>query len=273
MKSAAKHASCLQRLEASAGARDKLRDVFGGRCRYERPHCTHLLDSTLLHHDNVVGEPSGFREVVRHQQRGDRQASTKPVERLVELSTRDGIERSERLVEKNDARPRRNASGESDTLTLPARKLVRESGAELPRRQSHELERSPRSGERIAHALKDGNERDVSQNSPVREKSAVLLDVADSTAQLNCRLGANITVADLYLAAFRLDQPVEATEKRRLSRTAFSNERNGSARRDIDAHTIERDDVPEAVRDIPCCQRNRHGLKSDSEKARPLSPP
>jgi hypothetical protein len=191
----------------------------------------------------------------------------------VEVSARDGVECSEGLIEKNDARPRCNAPRESDALTLAAGQLVWEPGTELPRRQSHQFERLARRINRIAHVLKNGNERDVSQNSPVREKSAVLLDVADSPAQLNRRLSANIPVADLYLAAFRLDQPVEATEKCRLARTAFSDECDGSARRDIDAHTIERDDVPEAVRDIPCCQRDRHGLKSDSETARPLSLP
>jgi len=101
----------------------------------------------------------------------------------------------------------------------------------------------------------------------------MLLHVANPATQLNRWLRTNIPVADYHFAVFRLDQPVEATEKRRLARPAFSNERDRSARRDIDAHTIESDDISEAVRDIASCQRDRHGLKSDSETARPLSPP
>jgi hypothetical protein len=135
----------------------------------------------------------------------------------MQLSARDGIERSEGLIEKNDARPRRDAPGECDALTLAARELVREPGTELPRRQSHQLERLPRRVDRIAHALKNGNERDVSQHSPMREKSAVLLHVADPATQLDRRLRANIPVAYYHFALVRLDQPVEAAEKRRLA--------------------------------------------------------
>jgi hypothetical protein len=191
----------------------------------------------------------------------------------VKLSTGDGVEGPERLVEKDDARPRGDAPSECDALTLPAGELMREPGSEVISRQSHQRQRLPCGVERIFHPLQNGNERDVSQNSPVREKPAVLLYVTYSAPELDGLLRTDISVADFYLAAVRLDQPVEAAEKRRLARSALAHQRNGSPGGNIEAHVIERDDISKAVRDIPRCQRDRHGLNSDSGTARPLSPP
>jgi hypothetical protein len=81
----------------------------------------------------------------------------------------------------------------------------------------------------------------------VRQKPAVLLDVSDSPAQQHSGLCANISVADHDLSALRLNESVEAAEKRCLSGPALAHERNGASGWHIDADIIERDYGPEAM--------------------------
>jgi hypothetical protein len=75
----------------------------------------------------------------------------------------------------------------------------------------------------------------------VRQKSTVLLDVSNSPAQQHSGLCANIFVADHDLSALRLDQSIEAAEKRSLAGSALADERNRASGWNIDAHVIERD--------------------------------
>jgi hypothetical protein len=95
----------------------------------------------------------------------------------------------------------------------------------------------------------------------VRQKSAVLLDVSDSPAQRYGGLRANIFVTDSYLSTLWLDEPIEAAKKRRLARPALTDERNGAPGRNVNAHVIERDYGPEAMRDIPGGEGFRHALR------------
>ena len=81
----------------------------------------------------------------------------------------------------------------------------------------------------------------------MREKPAVLLDVSDFPAQQYSGLGANITAADFYLPTQRLDESIEAAEKRRLPRPTFTDERNCVSGRNINAHFVERDYRAEAM--------------------------
>jgi hypothetical protein len=81
----------------------------------------------------------------------------------------------------------------------------------------------------------------------VRQKSPVLLDISDSSAQQHGRLSANIFVADNDLATLRFYKSVEATEKRGLSGPALADERNGPSAWNVDAHIVERDHGSEAM--------------------------
>jgi hypothetical protein len=106
----------------------------------------------------------------------------------------------------------------------------------------------------------------------VGQKSAVLLHVPDSPSEQHCGLSAYILLAHHYFAPLRLDQSVKAAEQRGFARSAFSYQRYGVSRRNVNAHVVERDDAPEVMRDIPRSQGSRHALKSDSSQAEPLSP-
>ena len=103
----------------------------------------------------------------------------------------------------------------------------------------------------------------------MREKSAVLLDVSDFPAQRPRGLSANVSVPDSSLSTQRLDEPVEAAQKCRLTRSALADESNGAAGRNIDAYSSECDHGAEAVRDVPGGERRGHVLKTDSDSPWP----
>ena len=103
----------------------------------------------------------------------------------------------------------------------------------------------------------------------MREKAAVLLDVSDFPAQRYRGQSANISVADSYLTTQRLDEPVEAAKKSRLTRATLADESNGAAGRNDDAYVIECDHGAEAVRDVPGGESRRHALKTDSHSPLP----
>jgi hypothetical protein len=63
-------------------------------------------------------------------------------------------------------------------------------------RESDELQCMQRGVGWVRHFLEHWYELDVSKHSPVRQKSAVLLHVSDSSAQQYCGLCANILFAD-----------------------------------------------------------------------------
>ena len=103
----------------------------------------------------------------------------------------------------------------------------------------------------------------------MREKPTVLLDVPDFPAQRYRGLSANVSVPDSYLPTQRLDEPVEATKKSRLTRSTLADESNGAAGGNVDANVIECDYGTEAVRDVPGGERRRHALKTDSDSPWP----
>lgn len=75
----------------------------------------------------------------------------------------------------------------------------------------------------------------------------MLLDVSDFPAQQYGGLGANIPVADSYLSTQRLNESIEAAEKRCLARPALADQGNRAAGGNLDADIIERDNGAEAM--------------------------
>jgi hypothetical protein len=142
----------------------------------------------------------------------------------------------------------------------------------LGRGKSDKIERTPSGVGRVRHVLKDRNQLDVAEHSPVGKQSAVLLHVPDSAPQEYGRLRLDILIADHHFPTLRLHKPVEAPKKRRLSRPAFAHERSRAARQNLDAYIVESDDTTEMMRYIARRKRDRHGLNSDDSTAEPLSP-
>jgi hypothetical protein len=114
-------------------------------------------------------------------------------------------------------------------------------------RQSYELERIRGCDCGVRHLAKRRYERNVPKDSPVREKPTVLLDVSDFPAQRYRGLRANVSVPDSYLSTQRFDEPVEAAEKSRLTRSTLTDQGKGAAGWNNDAYVIECDHGAEAV--------------------------
>src|SRR6266550_9395878 len=120
-----------QCLESRARALDQMGDVIGGGSTNEVPHAATLLDLSPSHHHDFIRQTRRFCQVVRYKKCRDRKILAESVEGLLQLGTRDGIQRSERLVQQHHAGPGRDAPRQCDTLTLATRELVRESQLEL----------------------------------------------------------------------------------------------------------------------------------------------
>src|SRR5438552_4024411 len=91
--------SCAESLEACPRTLDQSRDIFGGRCANQLLQPAPLFDPPLPHHDDFFSQPTCFGQVVRHQQRCNREVSPKMIEAFLKLGTRNCVESSERLVE------------------------------------------------------------------------------------------------------------------------------------------------------------------------------
>lgn len=70
-----------------------------------------VRDATVLDHEDAVGKGYGFRYVMRHQDRREGLILPDPFEQPLHRDPRQGIERAERLVERQyagtaDQRPR-----------------------------------------------------------------------------------------------------------------------------------------------------------------------
>src|SRR5206468_7512098 len=119
--------------------------------------------------------------------------------------------------------------------------------ADLSSRKTDELERITRPGFDIRLAPQPWHQRHVFQYAPVWNEPAVLLNVPDSTAQLDHVLLANVLVADHYITTKGLDQSVEASQQRRFARSALSDQSGCTACRNIDAYTTQGDDVAKTM--------------------------
>jgi hypothetical protein len=117
--------------------------------RDQVPHTSTLFDSALPHHDDFVSKPCCFSYVVCHQQSRDRQLPAQHIERLVELSARNRIECTERFVEEDNARFRRDTPRECHTLALSARQLVRKPVCVFSGRKPNQLESLPSGNHRL----------------------------------------------------------------------------------------------------------------------------
>src|SRR6185436_18322633 len=118
--SAERRFSRQQRLESSPCALDKMTDVIGGWRTNEVPHGSPLLDLATSHHHDFVCQTRCFRQIVRHEERRDRKILAQRVECLLQLGARDGVQRSERLVEQYYAGSSRDTSRQCNALTLAA---------------------------------------------------------------------------------------------------------------------------------------------------------
>ena len=134
-----------------------------------------LEDPAVDDHADLVGERGGVLEVVRDEDRRQRELAEQLVELDPHRRLRVGVERRQRLVEQEDARLERERPRERDALALAARQLA-----------DARSRRGARSGTaRAARATGDaatGAEAHVREHVEMREQRVLLEEVADTRA-------------------------------------------------------------------------------------------
>ena len=83
-----------------------------------------LGNRPLLHDDDTIAELHGLGLIVRHVDRGDAQRAQQAIQFAAQPVAQRGIERGQRLIEQQDARPDRNRARQRDALALTAGELV-----------------------------------------------------------------------------------------------------------------------------------------------------
>ncbi len=110
-------------------SRNALTNSLAG-CALDFGRRRELLDLPVVEQGDAVGEGEGFLLVVSDEDRGEAELVVDLPERAAKLAADLRVERSERLVEEEDARIAGEGSGERDALALAAGKLARVALAE-----------------------------------------------------------------------------------------------------------------------------------------------
>src|SRR5262249_39572697 len=92
-------------------------------------------------------------------------------------------------------------------------------------------------------------ERDVLQDAPMWQQPAVLGHIADAAPQCDRVGGRDVHAVDANDARVGIGEPVEAAQQRRLARAALADERERSAARQAQRHSVERTHLTEAFDD------------------------
>ena len=142
-----------------------------------------LGNPARLHHDHAVGEPERLVVVVGHEDDRQPEADEELPQLGDESVAQRPVERTERLVEHQQLRCRRQRTREGDALLLAAGELARPAGARSPRAR-RAFERLPRPGfgfgaRPTLHAQPEAH---VADHVAVREQRVVLEHEAEPAA-------------------------------------------------------------------------------------------
>ena len=184
---------------------DEAHDELRRRMLVERARRTSLLDLALVHDDDLLGDVHRLLLVVGDEDRRDVDLVVETAEPLAKLLADGRVERTERLVEKEDARLDRERPGKCHPLALAAGELRRVAARQaLEVHQTEELVDAPLDlGLRL---LADGQpEADVLADGHVLERGVVLEHEAN--AAILDRQGRGVAPLDHNPARVRLLEP------------------------------------------------------------------
>ena len=108
----------------------------------------HQISRPLVQDADAIGQRQRLGHVVRDEDDALRDARLNAPELLLQLASRDRIERTERLVHQQHRRIDRQRARDADALTLSARQLVGPPARIRLRREADQLEQ-------LAHARRD----------------------------------------------------------------------------------------------------------------------
>ena len=218
--------------------------VVGRRREHDAVGRVDLLDGTVLHDRDAIGEPQRLVEVVGDEHDALAEHLLQTQELVLHVAPDQRIERRERLVEKPDVRLDREAAGDADTLLLAAGQLARETVlAPFQSDQTDDLERplAPRVPVLPAHLERVG---DVVEHRAVRQQAEALEHHAHlAPAQLDEPAfveRADVLPLDGELSGRRLEQSRQAAHERRLARSRQPHHHEHLAARDVEGDLAHR---------------------------------
>ena len=157
------------------------------------------------------------------------------------------VERAERLVEQQHARPAHERPGQRDALLLPSRQLAR-----LPMPDAAQVDEPKHVLDAtldlaLLHALTLQPESDVVRDGQVREERVRLEDGVD--VALVRRQADDVTVAEEDPALVRLLEAADHAQRRRLAAARRAEQREEAAVLDLEREVVDGDHAVELLRD------------------------
>ena len=206
-----------------------------------------LLDLAAVHDRDRVGHAHGLFLIVRHVHEGDADVLLDALELDLELFAQPQVQRAERFVEQQGARPVHERARQRDALLLAARELRRLALGEVA--ELHELERLVRALERLrlADLLALEPERDVLLHAEVGEERVGLEHRVD-VALVRGMLG-DVRAAEEDLALGRVLEAADHPQRRRLATPGRAEHGEEAPARDRHREVVDRRHLPEALAD------------------------
>ena len=224
---------------------DEIRDEAGGRRVIQLGRAAHLLDPAALHHGHAVRHGQGLFLVVGHVEHRDAQVLLDVLELELHVGTELLVERAERLVHQEHARPEDERPRQCHPLLLAARELARQTV--LVAGEADHLERFRDAVEDLQarHRANLQRERDVIEDGEVREHRVALEDHAQIAA-LRGQRGHRLAVHE-HLAAGGIGEARHHHERRGLAGAAGPEQGEEGARGHGDGDIAHRDHRPEGL--------------------------
>ena len=201
---------------------------------------------TTVHDHDPVGHGHGLFLVVRDVDECDPDLVLNPLQLELHFLAQLEVERAERLVEEEHARPVHERPGKRDPLLLSARELPWL--AALEPRETDELKRfvDPRAQLAFLDAATTQPEGDVLEDREVREERIRLEDRVH--VALVGRQRRHVDSPELDASLGGLLEAADHPQRRRLATARWPEEREEVAALDVERDVVDGDDVVEALR-------------------------
>ena len=243
----AKTASALRDRREHVDLADEIRDEGACRIAIDLLRSADLLDSALIHHDDLVGHGQRFLLIVRDHDGGHAEPLLQRADLAAQAQAFQRIERGQRLVQQQEPRRSRQGAGQRDALLLAAGELP---GILRPRiGQSDELEQLGDAAlDRVLpFAPIDEPVRDIGEDGQIREQRVGLK--YDAVVALHRRQPRDVTASlDDRPLVLRLE-PGNDAQKRRLTAARWTEKDHELAGLDREGDAGERGELPEPLGD------------------------
>ena len=218
---------------------EKIRHEGVGRRFVERTRRADLRDAGLMHHHDDVGHGQGLGLVVRDVDDGGADGAMDALDLDLHLLAQLLVQRAERLIHQQQARPRNQRARHRHALLLAARELAR-----IALRKMRELHQREHLGDarmrRFARELRAHAQReaDIVRHRHVRKQRVGLEHHAD-IALVRRHVGDRALV-EQDVAGIGSDEAGDQIERGGLARSARAQQRHECAGRHVERDAVDR---------------------------------